>query len=622
MKTIFTFLSLLLIFELHAQVNGYAKVSAISGTTLTISNRDETYGTFAAGQKVLVMQMQDNVIGSNTSNNSSFGNLSSIANAGVYEAAIVSSVSRSGGVLIGIALQSPLANIYNTGANSSIQVITFPTLGSPNYTTTSNITATPWNGSLGGVVAFQVTGILTLNNNISADTAGFRGGAQDAASSPYGTCNSTSFYNAVDPLYGNKGEGIYKVTNSNFTSGMGKVINGGGGGNTINSGGGGGGNYSAGGLGSIGWSCTLASTGGIGGIALNTYIGGNRIFMGGGGGSGEQNDGYNDHGGNGGGIIIIKAGTIKSVGTGPSVSISANGQVGGSVGNDGAGGGGAGGSIVLMVSNWTISPTKTLTISANGGNGGDVGDPSQHGGGGGGGQGAVLYSSTVPTTNITTNTKNGTGGLNSSGGSHAAGGSGSGNSGILPGVGISLPVKLVSFSAVLNNDHATLSWETADEVNVSHFEIERSTDGIIYTTPGKVTAINNSSTTQTYSFPDPQAINQVTYYRLKLVDVDNNYTYSKTVMVRASAPTSMEVNMYPNPARNATSLFIKSDLSGTATIRILNMQGAVMNVQYNQVMKGANTIVINNINNLSNGVYNVQVIMNNTNYLTRLLIQK
>lgn len=622
MKTVFTILSLLLVFELNAQVNGYAKVTAISGTTLTISNPDETYGSFAAGQKVLVMQMQDNVIGSNTSNNSSFGNLSSIANAGVYEAAIVSSVSRTSGVLTGIALQSPLANIYNTGSNSSIQVITFPTLGSPNYSTTSNITATPWNGNTGGVVAFQVPGTLTLNNNISADNAGFRGGAMDASSSPYGSCNSTSYFNGVDPLYGNKGEGIYRVTNSNFTAGMGKVINAGGGGNTINSGGGGGGNYSAGGLGSIGWSCTVNPTGGIGGIALNTYIGGNRIFMGGGGGSGEQNDGYNDHGGNGGGIIIIKAGTIKSVGPAASVSISANGQAGGSVGNDGAGGGGAGGSIVLMVSNWNISPTRTLTVSANGGNGGDVGDPSVHGGGGGGGQGAVLYSTTVPTSNITTTTGNGSGGQNSSGGSHAAGGSGSGNSGIMPGVSISLPLKLVSFSAVLNNDHTTLNWETADEVNVSHFEIERSTDGIIFTTAGKVTAVNNSSSTQTYSFPDPIAINQATYYRLKMIDVDNNYSYSKTVLVRSSVMTSVDINMYPNPARNATSLFIKSDLSGTATIRIFNMQGAVMNVQYNQVMKGENAIVINNISNLSNGVYNVQVIVNNTNYLTRLLIQK
>ena len=75
--------------SMKAQINAYAKVTSVSGTTLNLSNVNQTYHTFAAGEQIVVMQMQDNVIGSNTSNNSSFGSVSTNANAGIYEFATI-----------------------------------------------------------------------------------------------------------------------------------------------------------------------------------------------------------------------------------------------------------------------------------------------------------------------------------------------------------------------------------------------------------------------------------------------------------------------------------------------------------------------------------------------------
>src|SRR3954466_4859104 len=94
MKKICTLLLLLTALKLSAQVNGYAKITAIAGVNLTVSNPNETYGTFTNGSKVIVMQMQDNVIGSNTSQNTSFGNLATIASAGRYEVATINTVTR------------------------------------------------------------------------------------------------------------------------------------------------------------------------------------------------------------------------------------------------------------------------------------------------------------------------------------------------------------------------------------------------------------------------------------------------------------------------------------------------------------------------------------------------
>ncbi|RZK46230.1 MAG: T9SS C-terminal target domain-containing protein, partial [Pedobacter sp.] len=322
MKRVIILFTLLVSVQIvRSQVNGYANVTSVLGSVLTINNANETYDIFNNGDKVLILQMQDNVIGTNTSHNSNFGDLANIANAGKYEIATVALVARVAGIVNVITLAGPLDNNYTIGTNSSVQIITFPTLGSGNFTTTANIIAVPWNGIVGGVVAFNVNGYLSLRHHILADNAGFRGGIADASSSNYGTCNSTSFYSAVDPWFGNKGEGIYRNNNPAFAAGKGKMLNGGGGANTINSGGGGGGNYTAGGTGSLGWGCSSA-TGGIGGLGLNIPISLGRMFLGGGGGSGEANDNSNNKGGNGGGLIYIAANEIRTTGTGTTVRIS------------------------------------------------------------------------------------------------------------------------------------------------------------------------------------------------------------------------------------------------------------------------------------------------------------
>ena len=138
MKLLFIFL-LFISFTISSQtLNAYAKVTSISGakTTLTVTNVNETSHTFTVGGTVIVMQMQDDVIGTNTTNVAAFGNLSAIANAGNYEVAVISARSPATGTPTNITLSSALANTFNTGSNSSVQVITFRDLGT-NFTTTA-----------------------------------------------------------------------------------------------------------------------------------------------------------------------------------------------------------------------------------------------------------------------------------------------------------------------------------------------------------------------------------------------------------------------------------------------------------------------------------------------------
>lgn len=110
------------------------------------------------------MQMQDNVIGRNTNNNSSFGNLGSIQSAGLFEIRTVSAIIESRTTPTSITLSTALGNTYNTGTNSRVQIISFPQLGSPDFTTTQDMNGESWDGNTGGVFAFEITEILTIED--------------------------------------------------------------------------------------------------------------------------------------------------------------------------------------------------------------------------------------------------------------------------------------------------------------------------------------------------------------------------------------------------------------------------------------------------------------------------
>lgn len=597
------------------RVNGYAKVTGIAGSVLTVNNVNETNDTFEDGEYVIVMQMQDDVIGANTADNVNFGNLSAIANAGRYEVARISTHTEVASLPNTITLANPLIYTYNTGANSSVQIITFPTLGSPNYTTVNNITGVAWNGNIGGVVTFSVGGILTLGHNIFADALGFRGGAR-SVNYYDGTTNCINNpFRANNSNHAAKGEGIYKASVTTYSNCRGKILNGGGGGNHINGGGGGGGNFTAGGAGGTGWNgtgtgCSAAnSVGGIGGLSLSGSINVNRIFMGGGGGGGQQNNSVGSAGGNGGGIILIKANEIRTTGT-CNVRISANGAAAANVGNDGSGGGGAGGTIVLQVPTFSVVSTCSLNINSNGGNGGNV-NSSTHSGGGGGGQGAIFFSIPQPTLNINSTTLNGNGGCNQNPCSTFAGnGTGTNNSGIFIDISGILPIELISFEVVNMEKRVNLAWMTASEKNTNYFYIERSTDTETWSEIGKVKAAENSSTNLYYEFDDHEPLAGVAYYRLKTVDLDNSYEYSEIKVVDRVIKEDFVV-FFPNPTTGLLKMASSFDVS-KISVNVTDVTGKQVEVGL-QIESESKAIL--DLTGLSKGLYFITVKTSDGNVL-------
>lgn len=590
----------------HAQViyNAYAKATAISGTLITVSNVNQASHSFNVGEIVVVMQMQDDVIGTNTTNVVSFGNLNAIGNAGNYELAQISAVNVSMGTPTSIAVSAPLLNTYNTGANSSVQLITLRLLSPTVFTSTNNITGLAWDGNVGGVIALQVGTIFTLGHTISANQIGFTGGPKNTPNFASTSCDNT-YVTAIGNKWAGKGEGIYKNTNASLAGGRGKILTGGGSGNDENSGGGGGGNYTAGGMGGPGYTggvngC-VPSVGGLGGIALSAYISASRVFMGGGGGGGHENNNVGTPGGAGGGIILLKTGTLVTTGACGSISITANGASVTPAGNDGSGGGGAAGSIVMQVNSYSISNSCSLAITANGGNGGNSNYVVAHGGGGGGSQGVVIFSGSQPTANVTASTIPGNGGESCTGCTgtvNGVPGDGPPNAGIITNSVGPLPVQMMYFDARSLDSDVALSWATASEKNTDYFILEKSGDEKKWDFVSKQKAAENSMHPIYYEDKDAAPVNGISYYRLTIVYRDKSQLISPSRMVDRSNKNPYVI-FYPNPASDVIHI-VSSGNAGNIEYGIYDISGKKVNVDATTVSENKITI---DLSSVSKGVY-------------------
>ena len=408
------------------------------------------------GDLLMIVQMQDATIDSD--NDASYGSgntandgsgATTIGNSGLYEyVRATNNVPISGGNLEfeGSGINDGLQNRYvnsnptATQGKRSFQVVRVPQFAT--LTLEADLNVPEWDGTSGGVLAVDVVGSINFNGfTIEASRKGFRGGFTPAGFSGPGIPDYVVSASAdpQDNLAGGKGEGIAGTPRFTWDgtdaidlgsdllpggdAGRGAPGNAGGGGNDHNAGGGGGGNGGKGGLGSIGFegdgfvrgaNNTDNTPGGRGGaIPISPTI--SRLIMGGGGGGGDANDEENGvRGGQGGGIVSIRAGEF--LGSGTVKANGSDGEQGENVNNpDGAGGGGAGGTVALIAERGNLSG---ITVEAKGGNGGDTqgDDGNPHGPGGGGAGGVVLsyspsgqVSSAITTGGTRGNTNSGAG---------------------------------------------------------------------------------------------------------------------------------------------------------------------------------------------------------------------
>ena len=166
-----------------------------------------------------------------------------------------------------------------------------------------------------------------------------------------------------------------------------------------------------------------------------------------------------------------------------------------------------------------------------------------------------------------------------------------------------------------------LQWNTSSEVDMGHFEVERSTDGINFRKLGKILAKGDVNVKTEYTFLDILADKGSNFYRLVIIDKDGNFTYSKVITISVEKGISLFV-VYPNPFGKKVQVKFNSDGPDQATMNIINSDGKLIATQTDPVQKGENRLAVRNVDNLPGGIYYLELITKDKKIRTKLMKQQ
>ncbi len=181
-----------------------------------------------------------------------------------------------------------------------------------------------------------------------------------------------------------------------------------------------------------------------------------------------------------------------------------------------------------------------------------------------------------------------------------------------------IPVEITAFKATNRTTNNLLNWTTATEINVAHFDIEKSADGVNnWSKIGESKAAGNSVKVNNYSFVDENPF-IVSYYRLKTLDLDGKVTISKTVSVQQNIGKGT-FKVFPQPVVDVATIQLESATNATAIIQVIDASGRLVLSKNAQITEGVNGVTIST-QNLASGLYFMQI-NNGTSTMTEKFVK-
>jgi len=187
-----------------------------------------------------------------------------------------------------------------------------------------------------------------------------------------------------------------------------------------------------------------------------------------------------------------------------------------------------------------------------------------------------------------------------------------------------LPVEFVDFDGeyIAERKLSALYWVTGSEINSNYFEVERSYEGAMFETIGKVDAAGNSLTESNYTFDDEDVKKSGNYYyRLRQVDFDGSFEYSRTIVLNVNRASTGTSRIYPNPAIGHFNIEVDMPEGANMTAFIIDATGKVIreNIITETLAPGVSEIRVP-IDNLMPGTYMVRLDINGNVSNHKLLV--
>lgn len=170
-----------------------------------------------------------------------------------------------------------------------------------------------------------------------------------------------------------------------------------------------------------------------------------------------------------------------------------------------------------------------------------------------------------------------------------------------------LPIELITFNGRTEDTNVKLTWQTASELNNEKFEIEEGQDGRAFQKIGEVAGKGTTLEQQDYSFEVKNPRNGISYYRLKQIDFDGEFEYSKVISVNFKGENRDVGAFYPNPSKSGlVNLDYTSQTDDEIVVSVFDVTGKLVVNQVQQISNGDNNLSFD-FSELNTGIYIVKI---------------
>lgn len=185
-----------------------------------------------------------------------------------------------------------------------------------------------------------------------------------------------------------------------------------------------------------------------------------------------------------------------------------------------------------------------------------------------------------------------------------------------------LPAELTLFEGQsLIEGTNELQWTTSSELNVRHYTLQRSSDGVHFQYAGNQSAIGNTSQESNYTFLDRKAYTPTTFYKLGATDFDGNYRHLSTIIVHANQTNDFIFSVYPNPSREIIHFTYTGSKSEKESLRLKMVDGlgtTVLQKDFTSLRHNMDFSI--DVSGLSSGVYQMCFVLGGKSSYHKIVI--
>lgn len=164
-----------------------------------------------------------------------------------------------------------------------------------------------------------------------------------------------------------------------------------------------------------------------------------------------------------------------------------------------------------------------------------------------------------------------------------------------------LSVDFISIAAIIKNQVISLKWNVGNETNIAFYIVEKSSNGLHFEKISKVSSTNRSE--EFYNYTDSEVSSGTYFYRIKGVDTNGTFSYSK--IVHASVFNKSNSRIWPNPVQlNEIRISVEPSNKGAFKVRLFNSGGEL--ILQKQLNEESRTLILKT-QKLASGIYYLEL---------------